>query len=147
MAGAPQPPRHRPRIVREVQPVSLNVPAGIVEPSSAEWPADLLDVSALRTSGWTPVPFRQFLLKVHSRCNIACDYCYVYELADQSWQAQPTVMSDQVVERAAERIAGHAATHGLDEVRVILHGGEPLLAGRDFFRKLTRTFDQAMGAD
>ncbi|WP_326952332.1 FxsB family cyclophane-forming radical SAM/SPASM peptide maturase [Amycolatopsis sp. NBC_01286] len=123
------------------------MPAGHARTAPAEWPADLLDVSALRTSGWTPVPFRQFLLKVNSRCNIACDYCYVYEMADQSWQAQPTVMSDRVVERAAERIARHATTHELDEVRIILHGGEPLLAGREFFRKLTSTFDRALGPD
>ena len=32
---------------------------------------------------------RQFLLKVHSRCNLACDYCYVYQHADQSWRTRP----------------------------------------------------------
>lgn len=31
--------------------------------------------------------------------------------------------------RAAERIAEHAAKHALDRVHVVLHGGEPLLAG------------------
>lgn len=111
----------------------------------AEWPADLLDVAALRSSGWRPSPFRQFLLKVHSRCNISCDYCYVYEMADQGWRRQPTVMSSDVVEQTAVRIAEHAATHDLDEVRVILHGGEPLLAGPDFYRELASVFDRIVG--
>ena len=31
------------------------------------------------------LPFREFVLKVHSRCDLACDHCYVYEHADQSW--------------------------------------------------------------
>lgn len=116
----------------------------MVLPDPVEWPTGLLDVSTLRASGWTPVPFRQFLLKIHSRCNIACDYCYVYELADQGWRRQPTVMSAAVMERTVERIAEHAAVHDLDEVRVIMHGGEPLLAGRDFFRDLSLAFGRRL---
>lgn len=75
------------------------------------------------------VPFRQFLLKIHSRCNLACDYCYVYESADQSWRDRPRLMDQDTVHRAAAHIAEHARTHGLTEVHVVLHGGEPLLVG------------------
>ncbi|MGW2252314.1 FxsB family cyclophane-forming radical SAM/SPASM peptide maturase [Kitasatospora sp. NPDC001660] len=75
------------------------------------------------------VPFRQFLLKIHSRCNLACDYCYVYEGADRSWRDRPRRMELPTVRRTARRIAEHAAEHGLDEVAVVLHGGEPLLVG------------------
>jgi uncharacterized protein len=76
------------------------------------------------------VPFRQFVLKVCSRCDLACDHCYVYEHADQSWHAKPKIISDQTVAVAAGRIADHARRHALGQVRVVLHGGEPLLAGR-----------------
>ncbi|MET8544456.1 FxsB family cyclophane-forming radical SAM/SPASM peptide maturase [Kitasatospora sp. NPDC004799] len=75
------------------------------------------------------VPFRQFLLKIHSRCNLACDYCYVYEGADQSWRRRPRRMELATARRTARRIDEHAAEHGLDEVSVVLHGGEPLLVG------------------
>jgi len=105
----------------------------------AEWPDAGLDVAALRDGGWRPVPFRQFLLKVHSRCNLACDYCYVYEMADQSWRSRPLTMSRQVVARTARRIHEHVVAHSLDEVRIIFHGGEPLLAGRDFFASAVQT--------
>jgi uncharacterized protein len=74
-------------------------------------------------------PFRQFVLKVCSRCDLACDHCYVYEHADQSWRTRPKIISGQTVTKAAERIAEHARRHSLPEVRIILHGGEPLLAG------------------
>jgi hypothetical protein len=37
----------------------------------------------------------------------------------------------------AARLAEHAKTHGLDEVRVVLHGREPLLAGPDRNRRCT----------
>ena len=81
--------------------------------------------------GRSPVPLSQFVLKVHSRCDLACDHCYVYEAADQSWRGRPVVISDAVAAQAAMRIAEHARAHSLSSVQVVLHGGEPLLAGRD----------------
>ncbi|MFC9973055.1 FxsB family cyclophane-forming radical SAM/SPASM peptide maturase [Spirillospora sp. NPDC127200] len=104
-----------------------------VDGGPAEWPLDL-DVGALLESGWRPTPFRQFILKVHSRCNLACDYCYMYEMADQGWRRQPRRMSRPIAERAARRVAEHVRTHGLTEIDVILHGGEPLLAGVEHLR-------------
>ncbi|MFG1993441.1 FxsB family cyclophane-forming radical SAM/SPASM peptide maturase [Actinoplanes sp. NPDC048988] len=74
-------------------------------------------------------PFQQFIVKVHSRCNLSCDYCYVYHHVDQSWRDRPTVMSAQTIEALADRIGQHAATHALRKLFVLLHGGEPLLAG------------------
>jgi uncharacterized protein len=79
-----------------------------------------------------PVPFRQFVVKVHSRCNLACDYCYVYEMADQGWRDQPLRMSERTVTATVARIAEHVREHTLPAVSVVLHGGEPLLAGPDF---------------
>jgi len=93
---------------------------------------------ALLAAGWQPTPFREFVLKIHSRCDLACDYCYMYEMADQGWRHQPARMSREVVGAAAARIAEHAAAHRLDAVHVILHGGEPLLAGRETIRYAVR---------
>lgn len=95
------------------------------------WPYSGLDVAALGAAGWRPTAFREFVLKVHQRCNLACDYCYVYTMADQTWRDRPAVMSPRLWRAAAHRIGEHARRHALDEVRVVLHGGEPLLAGLD----------------
>src|SRR5664280_2544997 len=83
------------------------------------------------TVGCAPTvrPLRQFVMKVHSRCDLACDHCYIYEHADQSWRRRPRAMSAQVVLAAAERIREHSVRHDLDRVNVVLHGGEPLLLG------------------
>ncbi|MFE7180656.1 FxsB family cyclophane-forming radical SAM/SPASM peptide maturase [Streptomyces erythrochromogenes] len=70
---------------------------------------------------------RQFVLKTRSRCNLACTYCYVYEMADQGWRDQPVAMAPATTARAAQRIAEHAAAHDLPRVDLVLHGGEPLL--------------------
>src|SRR4030081_2513705 len=96
----------------------------------SEWPATL-DVPGLIADGWNPVPFREFIVKIHSRCDLACDYCYMYEMADQSWRGQPRRMSREIAEHTARRIGEHVREHGLTSVGLILHGGEPLLAGRD----------------
>jgi hypothetical protein len=71
----------------------------------------------------------QFVLKVHSRCDLACDHCYVYESADQSWRGRPVAVAPDIVAQTAMRIAEHVKTHDLASVEVMLHGGEPLLAG------------------
>lgn len=112
--------------------------------SGFEWPATL-DIAALIASGWSPVPFSEFIVKIHSRCDLACDYCYMYEMADQSWRDRPRRMSPQIAERTAMRIGEHARTHRLANVTLILHGGEPLLAGRDLISGLVTAVRAAAG--
>ncbi|MFJ8861301.1 radical SAM/SPASM protein FxsBH, inactivated beta-hydroxylase extension form [Streptomyces sp. NPDC102451] len=90
------------------------------------------------------VPFREIVLKVHSRCDLACDHCYVYEHADQSWRTRPKTVSDDVISRTAQRLAEHAKTHALPSVSVILHGGEPLLAGPARLRRVCEEFGSAL---
>ena len=90
------------------------------------------------------VSLSQIVLKVHSRCDLACDHCYVYEAADQSWRSRPGTLSDEVIAQTAQRIAEHASSHGLPAVQVILHGGEPLLAGRARLRRLITALHSAL---
>lgn len=88
--------------------------------------------------------FRQFVVKIASRCDLACDHCYVYEHADQSWRGRPNLMPAHVMASVVDRIAEHAATHALPRVGVILHGGEPLLAGVERIRSLARRLRAAL---
>ncbi|WP_329220980.1 FxsB family radical SAM/SPASM domain protein [Streptomyces sp. NBC_01485] len=83
------------------------------------------------------VPFRQFIVKVHGRCNLACRYCYLYEGPDDTWRGRPAAASPEVLDRTADRIAEHARVHGLTALSLILHGGEPLLAGADTLGRFT----------
>lgn len=110
-----------------------------------EWPATL-DVPALAASGWNPAPFREFIVKIHSRCDLSCDYCYMYEMADQSWRDRPRQMSPEIAKHTAARIGEHARTHRLRNVALVLHGGEPLLAGRDLISFLVTETRDAAGA-
>ncbi|MDQ0937438.1 sulfatase maturation enzyme AslB (radical SAM superfamily) [Streptomyces turgidiscabies] len=100
-------------------------------PEPAPWPLAILDVTHLRRRGLRAVPLRQFTLKVHSRCNLSCSYCYIYHGSDGSWRDHPPRVLSQVMRRTAGRIAEHVVAHGLTDVRVDFHGGEPLLSGPD----------------
>ncbi|MCU4749165.1 MULTISPECIES: FxsB family cyclophane-forming radical SAM/SPASM peptide maturase [unclassified Streptomyces] len=107
----------------------IPAPMGPEPDAFAPWPLTEFSVAQLRDRGVAAVPFDQFVVKVHSRCNLACRYCYMYFAADGGWRRQPVTASPEVLERAARRIAEHAAAHRLPAVSVVLHGGEPLLAG------------------
>lgn len=97
---------------------------------AALWPYDgSCDYESLTSTGWIPQPINEYIFKVQSRCNLNCDYCYVYNLGDDSWKTAPPNMADEVVSAAAKRIRRHAQAHGLIGVGVSIHGGEPLLRG------------------
>lgn len=68
------------------------------------------------------------LLKVASRCNLDCSYCYVYHMGDEAWRDQPKQMSDDVLDQVAGRLAAQFASQSMP-FSVVLHGGEPLLLG------------------
>ncbi|MCH0538244.1 FxsB family radical SAM/SPASM domain protein [Streptomyces sp. MUM 203J] len=92
------------------------------------------------------MPFRQFVLKVHSRCNLACTYCYLYQGPDASWRDRPARVQPRTMRQVARRMAEHAAIHRLDRMRVDLHGGEPLLGGPDTVIAYARTVRDAIPA-
>lgn len=96
---------------------------------AAPWPLLDLDVAQVRAAGRKPEPFRQFVLKIHSRCNLSCSYCYMYEMSDQGWREQPRNMSWRTISTITYCIGEHVRTHDLPGVEIVLHGGEPLLAG------------------
>ena len=54
-------------------------------------------------------------------------------------------MSEQTADTTARRIAEHAKTHGLREITLILHGGEPLLAGRGLIARLVTSTRRSVG--
>jgi uncharacterized protein len=74
---------------------------------------------------------RQIILKVHSRCNLSCGYCYVYHSVDTGWRRRPATLQPRTLGLVAARIGEHVRRHAIGRLAVVLHGGEPLLAGHD----------------
>lgn len=75
------------------------------------------------------------LMKLASRCNLDCGYCYVYNMGDDGWRSQPKRMSPAVVTATAAGLAGLRAAQGSD-FSVVFHGGEPLLVGPARFAEI-----------
>lgn len=82
-----------------------------------------------------------YIVKTASRCNLNCTYCYYYNGADTSYLGRPKFMSVDVVDALVERIISHARKHRLSTVDLTLHGGEPLLMGRERFVDMMHRFD------
>jgi Arylsulfatase regulator (Fe-S oxidoreductase) len=72
------------------------------------------------------------VLKIASRCNLNCSYCYMYNLGDKTYKNQPKVMSKKTIENTYKRIIEHCEQHNIKDFGIIIHGGEPLLAGQKY---------------
>lgn len=88
--------------------------------------------------------FTEFILKIFSRCNLNCDYCYVYNMADTTWRERSVIMSPATLKRFAQVLGAHARKHELKQVVVTLHGGEPLLATPAYLRFLSTEIRAAL---
>jgi uncharacterized protein len=78
------------------------------------------------------------LVKVASRCNINCTYCYVYNMGDSGWADMPNHISHDTTLALAK------ALDELTQIQtrpfaVVLHGGDPLLLGP---KKLDRVLSE-----
>jgi uncharacterized protein len=86
-------------------------------------------IPATPTIGTRTVPFHTYILKIASRCNLNCKYCFIYNSADSRWKIQPQFMSETIARKTAYRILEHCRTHSKTDIEIVLHGGEPLLGG------------------
>lgn len=87
----------------------------------------------------------QFVVKVAGRCNIACRYCYMYELGDRTALDTPKFITAEVIDAFALRLREHANATRLEQIVVALHGGEPLLIGHVRFRAIADKLREAIG--
>ncbi len=69
------------------------------------------------------------ILKLTARCNLNCSYCY-----DSDFRRDLSHLSYMSLENV-EKIISMAASYSRS-VELILHGGEPTLAGAEYFRRI-----------
>jgi uncharacterized protein len=80
----------------------------------------------------------QFVLKVASRCNLNCSYCYVYNKGDSTWRTRPSIMPATVMTATVGRIRRYCESSGQTVAHVVFHGGEPCLVGATRLRSWCR---------
>ncbi|WP_439697400.1 cyclophane-forming radical SAM/SPASM peptide maturase YhhB [Mucilaginibacter sp. AW1-7] len=86
------------------------------------------------------------LLKVASRCNIDCTYCYVYHMGDDNWSRMGKFMSPETIEATAQELKKVADLQG-KPFSVVLHGGEPFLLGAQRLNYLLATLRNSLTQD
>lgn len=84
------------------------------------------------------------LVKLASRCNLNCDYCYVYQMGDDAWRRQPKRMANGIVDCLAAQLARLVSAQGAP-LSVVFHGGEPLLVGLERFARTCKTLRGVLG--
>lgn len=77
-------------------------------------------------------PFVMMAKPVGSRCNMQCSYCYYLEKGQYSAHAKQTRMSYDLLERLIRQTIESSPG---PVVSFTWHGGEPTLAGMDFYKR------------
>lgn len=78
-----------------------------------------------------PAAFSSMVKPVGAACNLSCSYCYYLDKADY-YSKNMNVMSAGILEKYIQQ---YIEANKIPEITFVWHGGEPLLAGIDFYRK------------
>jgi uncharacterized protein len=81
------------------------------------------------------------ILKLSSTCNINCKYCYMYNLADGSHIHQPKKMTEKTIDLIFNWIHQYLNETNVENFHISLHGGEPLIAGKNLVRYVLQKRD------
>ena len=94
----------------------------------------------------TPHPFAFVLVKLASRCNINCTYCYWFR--DAEVYEKPPVLTAEAEDAFCLRLEEHIREFNLPVFLLVFHGGEPLLFPKrrfDALLKKLRDIEQRTG--
>lgn len=81
------------------------------------------------------------LVKVASRCNINCTYCYVYNMGDDNWKNLSKFISKETIDALCDSLHDFVISQR-KRFSVVLHGGEPFLLEKE---KLSQLLSQLRG--
>lgn len=91
-----------------------------------------------------------FVIKLTHTCNIDCTYCYMFQSPGAKYKQLPAMMKYETATDAISRIVEFSKHNGILRPFIVLHGGEPLLVGYDFVRRLllfSRDFCEQCGIE
>ena len=77
--------------------------------------------------------FQVFVKPIGSLCNLSCQYCYYLQTERLYPDRESSRMADDVLE---QYIVQHIEACPDEVIRFSWHGGEPLMLGLDYFRKI-----------
>ncbi|MEL6558087.1 MAG: radical SAM protein [Bacteroidota bacterium] len=81
---------------------------------------------------------KTYIVKVASRCNLNCSYCYMYNMGDTTYLQQPKFMDMGIVRAFAERLKEYYKDREQNSIYIAFHGGEPLMASPEFYQEAVK---------
>jgi len=86
----------------------------------------------------------EVVLKVAERCNIDCTYCYMFNKGDESFRRKPKQLSIGAAADIAAFLRQAVDDGVASSVRIIFHGGEPLMLRKQQFAEICQAFIDAL---
>lgn len=85
---------------------------------------------------YLPESSLEVVFKVQETCNINCSYCYMYNMGNEAHKIVPqTQASDAVWNNVADFIVRENQVRDPRYVRIVFHGGEPMLIKPHLFER------------
>jgi uncharacterized protein len=86
----------------------------------------------------------QIVLKIATRCNLNCSYCYIYNHEDTGFYYRPNVIKESIYESTLSRIKEYCDLYAVSNFHLCFHGGEPTLVGLRRFKELVTRAQQVL---
>jgi uncharacterized protein len=91
-----------------------------------------------------PVKSLQVILKTVERCNLACTYCYYFFMGDESYLDRDPVIRVDRFQEIADFLVEGAKSLNLGSIRVVFHGGEPMMQKPREFQQLCHVLSTSL---
>jgi uncharacterized protein len=86
------------------------------------------------------------IVKIAERCNLNCSYCYMYNHADRSYIDRPVFMSGDIFRALLTRVRDYCLRRPGHTIRIVFHGGEPMLVGPRVFDEFASAATDYLGS-
>lgn len=118
---------------------------GLVELSHVELQGSAQAAGASATRAANRYASIDVVLKVVERCNLACPYCYFFFAGDESYKKHPPTIPQKTLDALIAYLSDAIDHHGIQLVKIGLHGGEPLMMKKSAFRAMCARFRDELG--
>jgi len=81
---------------------------------------------------------QQIIFKIAERCNLNCRYCYYFNGNEDSYRTKPAIVPEATISGLISYLRRVFVADPATRVRLIFHGGEPLMIGPRRFEALCR---------
>ncbi|WP_333023685.1 radical SAM protein [Wolbachia endosymbiont of Pentidionis agamae] len=84
------------------------------------------------------------MFKLVERCNINCTYCYIFNGENEDWKLHPSYVKHETSDKIIQFLAHGCKELNISDVKIVFHGGEPLMYKKKAFDELCSSFNKEL---